>query len=212
MLAAGPQGGSNPRVCGGTAHSAAPTAGCSGLSPRVRGNPAPAALHCRFRRSIPACAGEPTRISPTNTRRPVYPRVCGGTLREASASEARLGLSPRVRGNRCASRLRLAQRPGVYPRVCGGTAPGCIGKSWERGLSPRVRGNRGQRRQGAWRRRSIPACAGNQAGRAAWAGAEGSIPACAGEPPAGPVDPPLEPVYPRVCGGTGQLVRHGQRA
>ena len=50
-----------------------------GLSPRVRGNHArrPDAVHRR--RSIPACAGEPAKSDLRQSRRGVYPRVCGGT-------------------------------------------------------------------------------------------------------------------------------------
>ncbi len=68
-----------PRVCGGTGgHRHRALAG-GGLSPRVRGNhfgsragPGPGG-------SIPACAGEPGRVSQSPVGRGVYPRVCGGT-------------------------------------------------------------------------------------------------------------------------------------
>ena len=70
----------------------------------------------------------------------VYPRVCGGTTPNSSATFSQAGLSPRVRGNRvnggllrlmfrsipaCAGEpsaisVTSAYRP-VYPRVCGGT-------------------------------------------------------------------------------------------
>ena len=48
-----------PRVCGGTQEIRPTYRGKRGLSPRVRGNRTPAALHSRPGRSIPACAGEP---------------------------------------------------------------------------------------------------------------------------------------------------------
>ena len=70
----------------------------------------------------------------------VYPRVCGGTYREAADSVEAAGLSPRVRGNQDAavamatttrSIPACAGEPAVdgqsrydsevYPRVCGGT-------------------------------------------------------------------------------------------
>ena len=77
----------------------------------------------------------------------------------------------------------------VYPRVCGGTAI-----TWQevlrlQGLSPRVRGNH----VGAYPS-DYP---------------QGSIPACAGEPGTNPVEYSRWEVYPRVCGGTGQVV-HGR--
>ena len=76
----------------------------------------------------------------TSTPRKVYPRVCGGTLRQGNKVYGPKGLSPRVRGNRphfvqgfckkgsipaCAGEPRgsghCGQQRKVYPRVCGGT-------------------------------------------------------------------------------------------
>ena len=131
----------------------------------------------------------------------VYPRVCGGTTAIAIPLVFRMGLSPRVRGNRpgfpaewrlarsipaCAgeprrSRIRRPNRR-VYPRVCGGTVWSSVIPPWSGGLSPRVRGN-------------PVACAFCCA-------AAGSIPACAGEPIPVIWSPGSSPVYPRVCGGT----------
>ena len=48
-----------PRVCGGTVILIAPTVFCTGLSPRVRGNPGERGNARNALRSIPACAGEP---------------------------------------------------------------------------------------------------------------------------------------------------------
>ena len=48
-----------PRVCGGTSRRLEPSSWLSGLSPRVRGNPAWSSRQARGDRSIPACAGEP---------------------------------------------------------------------------------------------------------------------------------------------------------
>ena len=173
----------------------------AGLSPRVRGN-LPLRRPPRLRRrSIPACAGEPTTAGLRYTVRGVYPRVCGGTASAVPASGALIGLSPRVRGNRpacrticptgrsipaCAgepNRRRAAKGvPRVYPRVCGGTpgrANGCLALP---GLSPRVRGN------------PLLSASDNRG--------IGSIPACAGEPPSACVVQYRRRVYPRVCGGT----------
>ena len=72
--------GLSPRVRGNRTRSKCPlTPSPSGLSPRVRGN-----LSCRigltlYRRSIPACAGEPTASISSRLILTVYPRVCGGT-------------------------------------------------------------------------------------------------------------------------------------
>ena len=68
-----------PRVCGGTQPSPVWTGLVSGLSPRVRGNRAPAYRTPARGRSIPACAGEPIVVVVSSSGDGVYPRVCGGT-------------------------------------------------------------------------------------------------------------------------------------
>ncbi len=197
-------------MCGGTYRGHVDVIGLGGLSPRVRGNLNNADIVDPSQRSIPACAGEPRRITIVSIRFWVYPRVCGGTLQLGSPSGQALGLSPRVRGNRlpcpntypcrgsipaCAGEPTHADRnadgPEVYPRVCGGTVSSSTDRRQFSGLSPRVRGNRSL---------SDPLLLGQR-----------SIPACAGEPRAGRRSTPLAWVYPRVCGGTaenrlGQLV------
>ena len=72
-----------PRVCGGTAALGAIYRGGRGLSPRVRGNPKRTLRGRSSRRSIPACAGEPSVLHDTAANNTVYPRVCGGTARRA---------------------------------------------------------------------------------------------------------------------------------
>ena len=52
-----------PRVCGGTTITAFHGTAAEGLSPRVRGNLTVLVLTCPSSRSIPACAGEPSRSS-----------------------------------------------------------------------------------------------------------------------------------------------------
>ena len=195
-----------PRVCGGTRSSDLLMRLTPGLSPRVRGNPYAYNELAGRQRSIPACAGEPTASPCPACRTRVYPRVCGGTRWRPHPAASRKGLSPRVRGNpgsagrpvaasgsipACAGEPRLPclyrRTHWVYPRVCGGTPMPIVARSCVGGLSPRVRGNPGGRR-----------------GRGDGAG---SIPACAGEPLQRPrIFAPPE-VYPRVCGGTFNVVR-----
>ena len=190
-----------PRVCGGTIAKLKLGSGDTGLSPRVRGNPLRAPPHVVAFRSIPACAGEPSRWAPTRGSFRVYPRVCGGTEQITVRGIVTRGLSPRVRGNLryiaavsrqrgsipacagepCASES-MPTSPRVYPRVCGGTQGKMRGHRNRTGLSPRVRGNHRVPRA---RRRS-----------------DGSIPACAGEPGIARDSELPSRVYPRVCGGT----------
>ena len=176
----------------------------TGLSPRVRGNPARRPRSLRASRSIPARAGEPSRRPLGITSIPVYPRACGGTSSTRSSSTMPGGLSPRVRGNRYRpphthrSRWSIPARAGephntgsgvssrrVYPRACGGTQRRLVVDEGEGGLSPRVRGNRRGER-------SRPA-------------RKGSIPARAGEPYRTMIELVVSKVYPRACGGTGKL-------
>ena len=190
-----------PRVCGGTPPQRHGERYSAGLSPRVRGNRNHNQLAGLGMRSIPACAGEPACTAVTGRRRPVYPRVCGGTRPGRPGTGGGPGLSPRVRGNRqpgnprpgaggsipaCAGEPESRSSSGswatVYPRVCGGTAVQDFPDLAVTGLSPRVRGNHhlGQGR----------------------AGRGGSIPACAGEPRTPWRRKRWARVYPRVCGGT----------
>ena len=89
-----------PRVCGGTSVLTGSDDDEPGLSPRVRGNRGRLGLAFGFVGSIPACAGEPLLRRFPVRRLAVYPRVCGGTARAVRQRGRRLGLSPRVRGNR----------------------------------------------------------------------------------------------------------------
>ena len=176
----------------------------------MRGNPVGAGGLRYDAGSIPACAGEPRPLSSAGCPMWVYPRVCGGTGVLLAGAGAAIGLSPRVRGNRGGTTIRLpykgsipacAGEPArrracttttrVYPRVCGGTVEAVAAARLLLGLSPRVRGNPRRAAGGA--------------------GASGSIPACAGEPcpPAFLTD--VAAVYPRVCGGTARTPRPSTR-
>ena len=195
-----------PRVCGGTFGAAQWWLWVRGLSPRVRGNRRPCWHGGASKGSIPACAGEPGSASARNHSCRVYPRVCGGTMRQTQLRFAGAGLSPRVRGNPAGGGLvgfrggsipacagepppvrRKARSKRVYPRVCGGTVSVDSQRSVAPGLSPRVRGN--------------------PRARGPWPPPSGSIPACAGEPTAGAKKVHRRGVYPRVCGGTADYSR-----
>ena len=190
-----------PRVYGGTVPRAAGGYRRRGLSPRVRGNPAPDGQGRPSPGSIPACTGEPASSRRPPTTCPVYPRVYGGTSAASRNRRSGPGLSPRVRGNPARERAGREQ-PGsipactgepqalgiapqwhpVYPRVYGGTASASDISQASIGLSPRVRGNRVHAVP-------LPAC-------------RGSIPACTGEPDDFEVENWFPAVYPRVYGGT----------
>ena len=158
-----------------------------GVYPRACGGNL-CALACGRKRirSIPAPAGEPTRGRIETPRSAVYPRACGGTHGAEGGTTRRVGLSPRLRGNRVQSAAPTgaawsipapAGEPGVhrgtnaqervYPRACGGTL--------DRGvLMPLF---------------------------------QRSIPAPAGEPEESLAYLVRNKVYPRACGGTPPSVR-----
>ena len=195
-----------PRVCGGAVVGTWKRLAVAGLSPRVRGSPAPSAQAGQRLGSIPACAGEPDSAATAWRPSWVYPRVCGGARVAPVAVVVDGGLSPRVRGSpggdrgsalhrgsipACAGEPR---RPAgtrgpmrVYPRVCGGAHRQSQGRAFGEGLSPRVRGSQAQRQPVAHVIGSIPACAGEP--RRRWSTTCGPR------------------VYPRVCGGAADGVR-----
>ena len=74
-----------PRVCGGTPAGVSQMATAGGLSPRMRGNQSFRRSYHHHPRSIPAYAGEPLNRWLPLDGRPVYPRVCGGTVPTAVA-------------------------------------------------------------------------------------------------------------------------------
>ena len=112
-----------PRACGGTRDDATFDKTLRGLSPRVRGNPAPGDLQLARMGSIPARAGEPAQLLVCVLRGRVYPRACGGTGWRILAELG--GLSPRVRGN--PGMADQAEPAKVYPRACGGTFVPIVG-------------------------------------------------------------------------------------
>ena len=197
-----------PRACGGTYSISATGQLSNGLSPRVRGNHLAHLQHVGVPGSIPARAGEPPGPPRCGRWPGVYPRACGGTPAERWKRYRRVGLSPRVRGNRRRQSSHaepagsIPARAGeptwgrrcwthktVYPRACGGTLSLSVQWCIRRGLSPRVRGNR---------------CSAFRASRAF-----GSIPARAGEPKRDFLGVAQLGVYPRACGGTVHA-RHRQ--
>ncbi len=127
-----------PRVYGGTFSPLASPWVYRGLSPRVRGNPAPGLPVITCIRSIPACTGEPHTNDVRYTVETVYPRVYGGTRVSLSVPTSVVGLSPRVRGNLlCHS---LTQRLLRSIPACTGEPGGLVVAGTEKWVYPRVYG------------------------------------------------------------------------
>ena len=194
-----------PRVCGGTFVTTLNHWPGNGLSPRMRGNLLRQGSFAGPAGPIPAYAGEPCTA---RGGRPVvwaYPRVCGGTCAGVGKGPTPVGLSPRMRGNLADTFLSgvvtgpipayagepdghaPASRPlRAYPRVCGGTNDVGRGRGADGGLSPRMRGNQTTPNTPVYRKGPIPAYAGEPLTRAE-RGADTRA-------------------YPRVCGGTDNVV------
>ena len=109
-----------PRVCGGTVRPSVVVVIVMGLSPRVRGNLDFAGGVCVGIGSIPACAGEPGKGSPSAGRLRVYPPRVRGNQHRYSHNSACFGSIPACAGEPAKKVLDRAIL-GVYPRVCGGT-------------------------------------------------------------------------------------------
>ena len=88
-----------------------------GLSPRVRGNPAPWPSCFLQERSIPARAGEPGSGLGCGSGVGVYPRACGGTYVIVGAVIGIIGLSPRVRGNPARETFRRTANGSIPARA-----------------------------------------------------------------------------------------------
>ena len=91
----------------------------------------------------------------------VYPRACGGTLKQQQPPIGSKGLSPRVRGNSDgwepipgwigsiparagepgeARRWVISSLTSVYPRACGGTSITALGNDRQQKVYPRACG------------------------------------------------------------------------
>ena len=216
-----------PRVCGEPCTIAGRPLPPLGLSPRVRGNQSQRDHGAGRRGSIPACAGEPRASCRSRRKRPVYPRVCGGTARLLRAHRPRAGLSPRVRGTAFIFGIGLAPA-GLSPRVRGnhlypsilhggqGSIPACAGEPIPGGyhygarqVYPRVCGGTPRTMPNSEPIQGLsPRVRGNHDETAGAGRGDRSIPACAGNRlgPGGRAC--RKKVYPRVCGGTSEGKRH----
>ena len=88
----------HPRVCGEQFVDLPRHNMTRGSSPRVRGTGNRPLCCCRWRRFIPACAGNRALCRPNPTVRSVHPRVCGEQFTMNKARMTGNGSSPRVRG------------------------------------------------------------------------------------------------------------------
>ena len=128
-----------PRECGAASTQPLKMRFRLGLSPRVRGSPAPkCSSNSVMTGSIPASAGQPNHFVRSSVIHQVYPRECGAAKSCSASSEPCRGLSPRVRGSHPTSVTNqdcrrsipasagqpnstdvVARLARVYPRECG---------------------------------------------------------------------------------------------
>ena len=132
----------HPRACGAnTSRSRFDLLEC-GSSPRVRGKLASLSIVIVRLRIIPARAGQTMPIYSTPVLSTDHPRACGANEGGRTVRRTIRGSSPRVRGKRCACRLRdmshriIPARAGQthcrpysglrgtdHPRACGANRP-----------------------------------------------------------------------------------------
>ena len=186
---------------GGTAKKQTMSPHRYGLSPLARGNLAAVHQNRGPCGSIPACAGEPMRARPQSRPARVYPRLRGGTSRNAALFTESGGLSPLARGN---------PTVGASPVAAAGSIPACAGEpataallNHRAGVYPRLRGGTMKTADQALALMGLsPLARGNHITPGPWVAAHGSIPACAGEPFADGFCNAVVGVYPRLRGGT----------
>ena len=95
----------HPRVCGERAVFGKESRNGDGSSPRVRGTHTKLIRLPRYRRFIPACAGNASATATIPGRRTVHPRVCGEREVHDPVARPHGGSSPRVRGTRVVDAL-----------------------------------------------------------------------------------------------------------
>jgi len=154
-----------------------------GRSPRARGSRSDSLLAAARCRSIPACAGKPSRECPCRERPGVDPRVRGEASAGWRVTAPNRGRSPRARGSpklpgqpcaragsipACAGKPAACTSagcpPGVDPRVRGEAFIRSLDEAAGVGRSPRARGSRLEPERDGAAGGSIPACAGKPAG------------------------------------------------
>ena len=137
----------------------------------------------RQRGITPACAGKTSGRRGISGRSRDHPRVCGENSANHSATTARMGSPPRVRGKladfselfhavgitpACAGKTRKTEnRPPTtrdHPRVCGENSNALVTCSRCAGSPPRVRGKRNSLRHQRNNTGITPACAGKTRG------------------------------------------------
>ena len=113
-----------------------------GSSPRARGTFVNGLFRERYRRFIPACAGNIPLCDARRRLLAVHPRVRGEHLYGGSVNTISAGSSPRARGT-SSNANDFPVQTAVHPRVRG--EHGCNRKrmDWDRGSSPRARGTSG---------------------------------------------------------------------
>ena len=190
-----------PRLRGGSECGDKSAAGAVGLSPPTRGIPLVGHALVKYRRSIPAYAGDPHPPAAHHATSPVYPRLRGGSMGQSGGYVEVRGLSPPTRGIPASWARRVflhrsipayagdpkgnghpAFHEKVYPRLRGGSSSKSATASMPRGLSPPTRG--------------IPLAKGEAMDAAR------SIPAYAGDPARMATQEALAAVYPRLRGGS----------
>ena len=169
----------HPRACGANSASDWVEAWRTGSSPRMRGKQRVPVRLQRFRRIIPAHAGQTRAGCVWRRPGPDHPRACGANAMRPKPVGPKLGSSPRMRGKRLElagservrriipahagqTRLRMTRHSSApdHPRACGANCVGTLEYRCQTGSSPRMRGKLIISRGHGHALRIIPAHAG----------------------------------------------------
>ncbi len=107
----------HPRACGERPPPTVNPAGQSGSSPRVRGTHRRNSHQRKYRRFIPARAGNAMVSGCQNTITPVHPRACGERPQGPNSNHGVPGSSPRVRGTHRYGRIQASTRRFIPARA-----------------------------------------------------------------------------------------------
>ncbi len=112
--------------------------GFAGLSPHARGTSSDRATGLKFRRFIPACAGNISRFSCRSASTSVYPRMRGEHVTSAIGQPHTVGLSPHARGTFL--RLLMISSLSRFIPACAGNITSIMAFCLISSVYPRMRG------------------------------------------------------------------------
>ncbi len=177
-----------------------------GASPHARGTGPWTLCRARWRRCIPACAGNRVGPARSSRRAPVHPRMRGEQYRNVCAPIFSNGASPHARGT--ARRPRRTAPPSRCIPACAGNRRITMGGAVVSSVHPRMRGEQGAvETAGSVGDGASPHARGTDGLGPAEQAPARCIPACAGNRSVASVDLRVWSVHPRMRGEQASAAR-----